>query len=64
MNIRELNIPILQAPIESTVELAVAVSEAGGMGSIQGTWEEPEDAAELVDGVIQKTNNPFLNGQS
>ena len=60
MNIRELNIPILLAPIESTVELAVAVSEAGGMGSIQGTWAEPEDAAELVDGVIQKTNNPFF----
>ena len=60
MNIRELSIPILQAPIESTIKLAVAVSEAGGMGSIQGTWEEPEDAAKLVDGVIQKTNNPFF----
>ena len=60
MNIRDLNIPILQAPIESTVKLAVAVSEAGGMGSLQGTWEKPEDAAKLVDSVIQKTNNPFF----
>ncbi|MFT5114260.1 MAG: NAD(P)H-dependent flavin oxidoreductase YrpB (nitropropane dioxygenase family) [Parasphingorhabdus sp.] len=33
VNIKELKIPILQAPIELTVELAVAVCEAGGMGS-------------------------------
>ena len=38
MDISKLEIPILQAPVEATVELAVAVSDSGGMGSIQGTW--------------------------
>ena len=60
MNIRDLAIPVLQAPIESTVKLAVAVSEAGGMGSLQGTWKKPEDAAALVESVLRQTKNPFF----
>ena len=35
MVISKLEIPILQAPVEANVDLAAAVSAAGGMGSIQ-----------------------------
>ena len=41
MVISKLEIPILQA----TVDLAAAVSAAGGMGSIQGTWNTPDETA-------------------
>jgi nitronate monooxygenase len=60
MNIKNLQIPIIQAPIEATAELTVSVSETGGMGSLQGTWIKPEIAAQLVDSVVSKTNNPFF----
>jgi len=60
LDITKLDIPILQAPVDDTVELASAVSEAGGMGSIQGTWRTPDEAAELVEGISSKTNNPFF----
>ena len=60
MNINNLRIPILQAPIESTVSLAAAVSNAGGMGSVQGTWSSPDEAAALVEDISSKTANPFF----
>ncbi len=59
MNIKSLQIPIIQAPIEATAELTASVSEAGGMGSLQGTWIKPEIAAQIVDSVVSKTNNSF-----
>ena len=59
MSIIDLKIPIIQAPIEATVELTASVSETGGMGSFQGTWVEPDTAAELVNSVISKTKNLF-----
>jgi nitronate monooxygenase len=60
MGISKLEIPILQAPVEATVDLAAAVSEAGGMGSIQGTWNTPDETAELVEGILNKTSCPFF----
>jgi len=60
MNINNLKIPILQAPIEATAGLAAAVSNAGGMGSVQGTWSAPDEAAALVEGILSKTTNPFF----
>lgn len=62
MNLRDLKIPILQAPIGSidTVELAAAVSNAGGMGSLAMTWTQPEEASELVEKLGAETNAPFF----
>jgi nitronate monooxygenase len=60
MSIRNLEIPILQAPVESTANLAAAVSNAGGMGSLGLTWSEADTAAKLVDEVLSKTQNPFF----
>ena len=60
MSINNLQIPILQAPVESTASLASAVSNAGGMGSVQGTWSSPEEAAALVEEILSETANPFF----
>jgi nitronate monooxygenase len=60
MDISKLEIPILQAPVEAAVDLAAAVSNAGGMGSIQGTWRTPDETAELVEGIVNKTSNSFF----
>ncbi len=60
MNINDIQIPILQAPIDTSTDLAAAVSNAGGMGSVQGTWKNPDEAAVLVDKVLGKTKNPFF----
>lgn len=57
-----IEIPILQAPTGSIAgpELAAAVSEAGGLGSLGLTWTPPEDAAECVRHVRSLTERPFL----
>jgi NAD(P)H-dependent flavin oxidoreductase YrpB (nitropropane dioxygenase family) len=57
-----INIPILQAPTGSVAgpELAVAVSEAGGMGALGLTWTPPALAAEAVRQTRARTNKPFL----
>lgn len=55
-------LPILQAPIGSlaSVHLAVAVSNAGGLGSLALTWTQPRVAAELVSAVKAQTRMPFF----
>jgi len=60
MNINDLQIPILQAPTDTSTDLAAAVSNTGGMGSVQGTWKNPDDAVVLFDKVLSKTKNPFF----
>ena len=60
MNIRDLEIPIIQAPIEATVELAATVSATGAIGSFQGTWVKPDIAAGIVESVSSSTKNPFF----
>ncbi len=54
--------PILQAPIGSltSVELAVAVSNAGGLGSLALTWTEPQVARDLVVATRTQTQKPFF----
>ena len=49
MNIQNLEIPILQAPIEATANLTAAVSNTGGMGSLGLAWEQPDTAGGLAD---------------
>lgn len=60
MNIHNLEIPILQAPVEATANLTAAVSNAGGMGSLGLAWDKPETAARLVDEVLSQTQQPFF----
>ncbi|MFT5219094.1 MAG: nitronate monooxygenase [Planctomycetota bacterium] len=60
MNIQNLEIPILQAPVESTAKLTAAVSNTGAMGSLGLAWRDADTAARLVDEVLAKTQNPFF----
>jgi NAD(P)H-dependent flavin oxidoreductase YrpB (nitropropane dioxygenase family) len=61
---RQLGIqyPILQAPIGSMagVELAAAVSNAGGLGSLAITWTSPDAARQLVADLRALTAYPFF----
>jgi NAD(P)H-dependent flavin oxidoreductase YrpB (nitropropane dioxygenase family) len=56
-----LNYPILQAPIGSlaSTDLAVAVSEAGGMGSLALTWTSADAARQQVTEVRRRTARNF-----
>lgn len=54
--------PIVQAPMAggpSTVELAVAVSEAGGLGSIAGALLSPDELRDAIHAVRERTTRPF-----
>jgi nitronate monooxygenase len=54
--------PIVQAPMAggpNTVELAAAVSEAGGLGSIAGAMLSPDALREEIRAVRQRTSRPF-----
>ncbi len=57
-----LKIPIIQAPIggASSPELCIAVSEAGGCGSLALSWRTPEVSADLVRIVRAATASDFL----
>ena len=57
-----LKYPILHAPIGSMagVELASAVSNTGGLGSLALTWTPKETAVELVQKLHTKTKMPFF----
>jgi NAD(P)H-dependent flavin oxidoreductase YrpB (nitropropane dioxygenase family) len=54
-------LPIVQAPIGSaaTVELVVAVCEAGGLGMLAGSWREPHELEDAIARVRAGTSRPF-----
>jgi len=57
-----LRLPIVQAPMAggpSTPELAVAVSNAGGLGSIAGAMLPPDDLRGMIRQVRAATDAPF-----
>jgi nitronate monooxygenase len=57
-----ISIPILQAPTGSIAgpELAVEVSQAGGLGSMGMTWTAGETAVQMVWEVRAAIPNPFF----
>ena len=61
-NLLGLKYPILQAPIGSMagVELASAVSNAGGLGSLALAWTPKEAAIERVRNLQTLTKKPFF----
>ncbi|MGB3496541.1 MAG: nitronate monooxygenase [Elainellaceae cyanobacterium] len=56
-----IDIPIVQAPMTAaaTPALAAAVSNAGGLGMISGTWQEPTQLRRLIRQVKSQTGRPF-----
>jgi len=53
--------PIIQAPIGSATNPALAseVSNAGGLGMLALSWENPEDCIHLIRETKKLTKNPF-----
>lgn len=54
--------PIIQAPMAgggSTPELAAAVSNAGGLGTLAGAYLTPEQITEAIAAVRRLTDRPF-----
>src|SRR5215211_8252121 len=56
-----LTVPVVQAPIGSaaTPELAAAVSNAGGLGTLALTWTEPEGMRARIRRTGAMTDRPF-----
>jgi nitronate monooxygenase len=56
-----IEVPIVQAPIgaASTVELVAAVSNAGGLGMLSGSWREPRELRTLISAIQASTARPF-----
>jgi len=56
-----IEVPIVQAPIgaASTPELATAVSNAGGLGMLSGSWREPGELRRLISAIQAGTDRPF-----
>lgn len=57
----EIDHPIVQAPMggESTPAMAVAVSNAGGLGGVGCSFMSPEELRGLADQLRTGTNRPF-----
>ena len=57
----QIKFPIIQAPIGSatTPELAAAVSNAGGLGSLALSWKDIETTRAYIRQTKQLTNKPF-----
>jgi nitronate monooxygenase len=55
-----IDAPVVQAPIGSATgpELAVAVSEAGGLGTLAVTWRDPGEIAATVASTWRRTDGP------
>lgn len=56
-----ISFPVVQAPFASAScpEIAVAVSNAGGLGMLSGTWRELETLRKLIRETKQGTDKPF-----
>jgi len=54
-------VPLMQAPIgpAATPELAAAVSEAGGLGSLGASWMEPAVLRAQIGEIRKATERPF-----
>jgi len=59
--LEQLRYPIMQAPIGSacSVELASAVTRAGGLGSLAMTWDSPTKAGEIVETLNHSLTGPY-----
>jgi nitronate monooxygenase len=53
--------PLFQAPLGSaaTVELAAAVAEEGGLGSLAGSWTRPQRLRVKIRELARRTDAPF-----
>lgn len=54
-----IDVPIIQAPIGSWPELSSAVSNAGGLGMLGLSWDDPSEVRRLIRETSNLTASPF-----
>jgi Nitronate monooxygenase len=54
-----IDVPIIQAPIGSWPELSAAVSNAGGLGMLGLSWDDPGEVRQLIRETSNLTSAPF-----
>jgi hypothetical protein len=54
-----IEVPIVQAPIGSWPELSAAVSNAGGLGMLGLSWDDPSEVRRLIRETSNLTAAPF-----
>jgi nitronate monooxygenase len=54
-----IEVPLIQAPVSSAPALAAAVSEAGGLGMLQLSWLDDDEAREAIRETRKRTDEPF-----
>ena len=58
-NMLGIRAPILQAPVATSPDLAIAVSQAGGLGILPITWTETDALRRMLADVRARTAMPF-----
>jgi nitronate monooxygenase len=55
------DVPLMQAPLGrgAAAPLAVAVSQAGGLGTLGASWTEPAALREQIRSIRRATDRPF-----
>src|SRR3954453_21524869 len=61
MSVLGCDVPLMQAPLGrgAAAPLAVAVSQAGGLGSLGASWTEPAALREQIRSIGRATDRPF-----
>src|SRR3954449_5075251 len=61
MNVLGCDVPLMQAPLGrgAAARLAIAVSQAGGLGTLGASWTEPAALREQIRSIGRTTDRPF-----
>ena len=61
MSVLGCDVPLMQAPLGrgAAAPLAVAVSQAGGLGTLGASWTEPAALREQIRSIGRATDRPF-----
>jgi nitronate monooxygenase len=61
MSVLGCEVPVMQAPLGrgAAAPLAVAVSQAGGLGTLGASWTEPAALREQIHSIARATDRPF-----
>jgi nitronate monooxygenase len=61
MSVLGCEVPVMQAPVGrgAAAPLAIAVSQAGGLGTLGASWTEPAMLREQIRSIARATDRPF-----
>ena len=61
MSVLGCDVPVMQAPLGrgAAARLAIAVSQAGGLGTLGASWTEPAALREQIRSIGRATDRPF-----